>query len=114
MPFAEGGCVADYDLDIVTNYKDVLVCQEPPRKAQQLLAGSYPWPLASPTIPRKQASLPPSRICSVLSSGRIALPSFDWFGPHLYAVNGALGGSNDTGSRHAFIAELSRTMVPSC
>src|SRR5262245_9561358 len=23
---AEGGCVADYDLDIVTNYKDVLGC----------------------------------------------------------------------------------------
>ena len=40
---AEGGCVADYDLDIVTNYKDVLsLSKEPPRKGlKNYFAGSY-------------------------------------------------------------------------
>ena len=40
---AEGGCVADYDLDIVTNYKDVLgLSKEAPRKGlNNYFAGSY-------------------------------------------------------------------------
>ena len=40
--------------------------------------------------------------------GRIAIPSFDWFGPQfLYAVNGALGGTNDNVDRGMqFIADL--------
>ena len=43
MLLAEGGCVADYDLDIVTNYKDVLnLSKEPPRKGlKNYFAGSY-------------------------------------------------------------------------
>ena len=40
--------------------------------------------------------------------GRIAIPSFDWFGPQfLYAVNGVLGGTNaDTTRGMQFISDL--------
>jgi putative spermidine/putrescine transport system substrate-binding protein len=108
---AEGGCVADYDLDIVTNYKDVLsLSKEPPRKGlNNYFAGSYLMAIGL-TYNTKEAGEPASfeDLLSSKFKGRIALPSFDWFGPQfLYAVNGALGGSNDNVDRGMqFIAEL--------
>jgi len=108
---AEGGCVADYDLDIVTNYKDVLsLSKEPPRKGlNNYFAGSYLMAIGL-TYNTKEAAEPTSfeDLLSPKLKGRIALPSFDWFGPQfLYAVNGALGGSNDNVDRGMqFIAEL--------
>src|ERR1700687_3982287 len=40
---AEGGCVADYDLDIATNYRDILdLSKEPPRNGlNHYFAASY-------------------------------------------------------------------------
>ena len=108
---AEGGCVADYDLDIVTNYKDVLsLSKEPPRKGlNNYFAGSYLMAIGL-TYNTKEAGEPASfeDLLSPKFKGRIALPSFDWFGPQfLYALNGALGGSNeDVGRGMQFIAEL--------
>ena len=108
---AEGGCAADYDLDIVTNYKDVLsLSKEPPRKGlNNYFAGSYLMAIGL-TYNTKEAAEPTSfeDLLSPKLKGRIALPSFDWFGPQfLYAVNGALGGSNDNIDRGMqFIADL--------
>jgi putative spermidine/putrescine transport system substrate-binding protein len=108
---AEGGCAADYDLDIVTNYKDVLsLSKEPPRKGlNNYFAGSYLMAIGL-TYNTKEAGEPSSfeDLLSPKFKGRIALPSFDWFGPQfLYAVNGALGGSNDNVDRGMqFIADL--------
>ena len=108
---AEGGCAADYDLDIVTNYKDVLsLSKEPPRKGlNNYFAGSYLMAIGL-TYNTKEAAEPTSfeDLLSPQFKGRIALPSFDWFGPQfLYAVNGALGGSNDNVDRGMqFISDL--------
>ena len=108
---AEGGCAADYDLDIVTNYKDVLtLSKEPPRKGlNNYFAGSYLMAIGL-TYNTNEASEPTSfeDLLSPKFKGRIAIPSFDWFGPQfLYAVNGALGGSNDNVDRGMqFIADL--------
>ena len=108
---AEGGCVADYDLDIVTNYKDVLsLSKEQPRKGlNNYFAGSYLMAIGL-TYNTKEAGEPTSfeDLLSPKFKGRIAIPSFDWFGPQfLYAVNGALGGTNDNVDRGMqFIAEL--------
>ena len=108
---AEGGCVADYDLDIVTNYKDVLsLSKEQPRKGlNNYFAGSYLMAIGL-TYNTKEAGEPTSfeELLSPKFKGRIAIPSFDWFGPQfLYAVNGALGGTNDNVDRGMqFIAEL--------
>jgi putative spermidine/putrescine transport system substrate-binding protein len=108
---AEGGCVADYDLDIVTNYKNVLsLSKEPPRKGlNNYFAGSYLMAIGL-TYNTKEAAEPASfeDLLSPKLKGRIAIPSFDWFGPQfLYAVNGALGGTNDNVDRGMqFISDL--------
>jgi len=108
---AEGGCVADYDLDIVTNYKDVRgLSKEAPRKGlNNYFAGSYLMAIGL-TYNTKEASEPSSfeDLLSPRFKGRIALPSFDWFGPQfLYAVNSVLGGTNDNVDRGMqFIAQL--------
>ena len=108
---AEGGCAADYDLDIVTNYKDILsLSKEPPRKGlNNYFAGSYLMAIGL-TYNTKEADEPSSfeDLLSPKFKGRIAIPSFDWFGPQfLYAVNGALGGTNENVDRGMqFIADL--------
>jgi putative spermidine/putrescine transport system substrate-binding protein len=108
---AEGGCAADYDLDIVTNYKDVLsLSKEPPRKGlNNYFAAGYLMAIGLTYTPKEAAE--PTSFEDLLRpqfKGRIALPSFDWFGPQfLYAVNGALGGTNDdVGRGMQFIADL--------
>jgi putative spermidine/putrescine transport system substrate-binding protein len=108
---AEGGCVADYDLDIVTNYKDVLdLSKEPPRKGlKNYFAASYLMAIGL-TFNTKEAPEPTTfeDLLSPRFKGRVAVPSFDWFGPQfLYAVNATLGGTNDDVSRGMqFIADL--------
>ncbi len=108
---AEGGCVADYDLDIATNYKDILdLSKEPPRKGlSHYFAASYMMAIGL-TYNTKETAEPASfeDLLSPRFKGRIAVPSFDWFGPQfLYAVNGALGGTNDNVDRGMqFIADL--------
>jgi putative spermidine/putrescine transport system substrate-binding protein len=108
---AEGGCVADYDLDIVTNYKDVRdLSKEPPRKGlKNYFAASYLMTIGL-TYNTKEVPEPTSfeDLLSPKLKGRIAVPSFDWFGPQfLYAVNGALGGTDDNVDRGMqFISEL--------
>jgi putative spermidine/putrescine transport system substrate-binding protein len=108
---AEGGCVADYDLDIVTNYKNVRdLSKEQPRKGlKNYFAASYLMAIGL-TYNTKEAPEPTSYqdLLNPKFKGRVAIPSFDWFGPQfLYAVNGALGGTDDNVDRGmAFIAEL--------
>jgi putative spermidine/putrescine transport system substrate-binding protein len=108
---AEGGCVADYDLEIATNYKDILdLSKEPPRKGlNNYFAASYLMAIGL-TFNTKEAAEPSSfeDLLSPRFKGRIAIPSFDWFGPQfLYAVNGALGGTNDNVDRGMqFISDL--------
>ena len=108
---AEGGCVADYDLDIVTNYKNIrALSKEPPRKGlSNYFAASYLMAIGL-TYNTKEAPEPKSfeDLLDPKLKGRIAVPSFDWFGPQfLYAVNGALGGTNDNVDRGMqFISDL--------
>jgi putative spermidine/putrescine transport system substrate-binding protein len=110
---AEGGCVADYDLTIATNYNDILdLSKEPPRKGlNHYFAASYLMAIGL-TFNTKEAAEPTSfeDLLSPKLKGRIAIPSFDWFGPQfLYAVNGALGGTNDNVDRGMqFISDLVR------
>ena len=108
---AEGGCAADYDLDIVTNYKDVLeLSKEPPRQGlSHYFAGSYLMAIGLTYNTKEAGELASFEdLLDPKFKGRIAVPSFDWFGPQfLYAVNGALGSGNDNVDRGMqFIADL--------
>jgi putative spermidine/putrescine transport system substrate-binding protein len=108
---AEGGCVADYDLGIVTNYKDIRpLSTEPPRKGlKNYFAASYLMAIGLTYNTKELPELTSfEQLLDPKLKGRIAIPSFDWIGPQfLYAVNGALGGTNDNVDRGMqFIAEL--------
>jgi len=108
---AEGACITGYDLDIVTNYKDVFdAAKEPPRAGLQnfyapCLLMAYGLTYNTKEVP------PPTSYEDLLSprfKGRIALPSFDWMGPQLlYSINAVLGGSPDNLDQgFQFMAEL--------
>src|SRR5262249_3078722 len=96
---AEGGCVADYDLDIATNYRDILdLSKESPRKGlNHYFAASYLMAIGLTYNTKEIPELTSFEdLLNPKLKGRIAVPSFDWFGPQfLYAVNGALGGTHD-------------------
>jgi putative spermidine/putrescine transport system substrate-binding protein len=108
---AEGGCVADYDLDIVSNYKDIRpLSTEPARKGlKNYFAASYLMAIGLTYNTKETAEMTSyEQLLDPKLKGRIAIPSFDWFGPQfLYAVNGALGGTNDNVDKGMqFIADL--------
>ena len=108
---ALGGCLQDYDLDIVTNYKDVReLSKEPARKGlKNYFAASYLMAIGLTYNTKEAPELNAfEQLLDPKLKGRVAIPSFDWFGPQfLYAVNGALGGTNDNVDRGMqFIADL--------
>ncbi|MGH7122624.1 MAG: extracellular solute-binding protein [Acetobacteraceae bacterium] len=109
--FADGGCIRGYDLDIVTNYNDILdIVKEPSRNGiSDFYAGyavfglgvTYNWK----EIPRPRSF---EDLLSPRLKGRVAVPAFSWIAPQfLYGVNAALGGTSgnvDKGFR--FVADL--------
>lgn len=109
--FADGGCVQGYDLDIVTNYNDIVdIAKLPPRNGITNYFGGYAIFGLGLSYNWKKVSAPQSfeDLLSPRLKGRIAVPSFDWIAPQfLYGVNWALGGTSDNVDRgFQFISEL--------
>ncbi|MGH7070068.1 MAG: ABC transporter substrate-binding protein [Acetobacteraceae bacterium] len=108
---ADGGCIRGYDLDIVTNYKDLVeLATEPPRNGIENFFGSMDIMALALTYNSKAIPEPHSfqDLLSPKLKGRVAIPAFDWMGPQfLYGVNWALGGtSGNLDEGFKFIAEL--------
>ena len=108
---AEGACISGYDLDVVTNYKDIFdAAKEPPRAGLQNFYAPCLLMAYGLTYNTKEAPAPTSYqdLLSPRFKGCIALPSFDWMGPQfLYSMNAVLGGPPDNLDRgFQFIADL--------
>ena len=108
---ADGGCIQGYDLDIVTNYNDIIeAATEPPRNGIKDFFASFDIMALALTYNVKEMQEPSSyqALLSPKLKGRVAIPAFDWVGPQfLYGVNWALGGTTDNLDRgFQFIAEL--------
>ncbi|MGE8944067.1 extracellular solute-binding protein [Leptospira interrogans] len=108
---AEAGCIEDYDLNVVTNYNDIVdVAKEPPRKGLKNFYAPFVILAYGLTYNTKEIPEPKSfeDLLSPTLKGRIAVPSFDWMGPQfLYSVNAALGGTDsDLGKGFQFLADL--------
>jgi putative spermidine/putrescine transport system substrate-binding protein len=108
---AEAGCIEDYDLSVVTNYKDIVdAAKEAPRKGLSNFYAPFVILAYGLTYNTKEIPEPTSfeDLMSPKLKGRIAVPSFDWMGPQfLYSANAALGGSdNDLGRGFQFLSDL--------
>ncbi len=110
---AEGGCISPYDLDVVTNYKDIFdAAKEPARAGLKDFYAPCLLMAYGLTYNAKEVKEPGSfeDLMSPRFKGRIAVPSFDWMGPQfLYSMNAVLGGSPDNLDRgFQFISDLIR------
>lgn len=108
---AEAGCIEDYDLSLVTNYKDIVdAAKEPPRKGLKNFYAPFVILAYGLTYNTKEIPEPTSfeDLMSPKLKGRIAVPSFDWMGPQfLYSTNAALGGNDSDLSRgFQFLSDL--------
>lgn len=94
---ADAGVIQDYNLDIVTNYKDIYpTAVQPARNGLKHWCSSYTLPLVSLTYNTKYVTRPTKweDMWNAKYKGRIAIPDFGWYGQiWLNAVNKQLGGS---------------------
>ncbi len=116
---AEAGCIEDYDLSLVTNYKDIVdAAKEPPRKGLKSFYAPFVILAYGLTYNTKEIPEPTSfeDLMSPRLKGRIAVPSFDSMGPQvLYSTNAALGGSDSDLSRgFQFLSDLVKKNGASC
>jgi putative spermidine/putrescine transport system substrate-binding protein len=96
---AQGGCAADYDLSIVTNYKDIFPATVLP-PANGLKHWYAPFSLAIWGIGYNTKSQPaPKTFLDLWSDkykGKIGLPAYGWRGLYVFhSVNKLLGGSEE-------------------
>lgn len=113
VQLAEAGCLAPYDLNVVTNFKDLLKAgKEGPRKGMEAWFGGSMLVVASMVWNTKEASKPTKweDLLSAKYDGRIGIPAAGWFGPvWLNAVNKYLGGSEtDLTKGFEFLAEIKK------
>lgn len=94
-----GGCLQDYDLDICTNYKDIIdTAREPPRGALKnwfvpsvLIIMGFVWNTKEATKPASFAELANPKY-----KGRVGIPAYGWVGNSwLQCLNKTLGGNED-------------------
>jgi len=108
---ALGGCLQDYDLDICTNYKDIIdSAKEPPRGQLKNWFAPYVLTIMGLVYNKKEASKPASYqdLMNPKYRGRVGIPTYGWVGNSwLQVLNKTLGGDEDNvdpGIR--FLAEL--------
>jgi putative spermidine/putrescine transport system substrate-binding protein len=108
---ALGGCLQDYDLDICTNYKDIIdTAKEPPRG--QLKNWFTPFVLIVMGLfyNTKEANKPTSYqdLLNPKYKGRVGIPTYGWVGNSwLQVLNKTLGGDEDNVDPGIkFLAEL--------
>lgn len=109
---AAGGCLRDYDLDVVTNYKQLGDgAREAPRGglsnyfgAQVIMAIGLVYNIDE--LPKGPGGF--DSLADAKFKGKIGIPSFGWVGQQwMYAMNEALGGPPDNVDRGLkFVADL--------
>jgi putative spermidine/putrescine transport system substrate-binding protein len=112
-----GGCVQDYDLDICTNFKDVLdSAKEPPRGALKNWFAPYVLVIMGMVWNTKEAQKPTSYqdLLNPKYKGRVGIPAYGWVGNSwLQVLNKTLGGNEDNiDPGIAFLAELMKKNQP--
>ena len=97
---AEGGCLQDYDLGVVTNYKDLLPGTfEPPRAGLKSYWAAHTQIVMGLVYNTKRVTAKPSSFMELGSAkykGKIGIPAYGWVGIQwLHALNQSLGGTPD-------------------
>jgi len=94
---ALGGCVQDYDLDICTNYKDIIdTAKEPPRGRLKHWFTPFVLIVMGLVYNTKEASKPASYqdLLNPKYKGRVGIPTYGWVGNSwLQVLNKTLGGN---------------------
>jgi spermidine/putrescine-binding protein len=108
---ALGGCLQDYDLDICTNYKDIIdSAKEPPRGQLKNWFTPFVLIVMGLVYNTKEASKPTSYqdLLNPKYKGRVGIPTYGWVGNSwLQVLNKTLGGNEDNVDPGiAFLAEL--------
>ena len=115
---AEAGCYQDYDLDIVTNYKDIMpTAKQPPRGGLTDWHAGVVSTVYTMIYNSKEVSEKPTTWDALWNpkyKGRIGIPSFTANGqPWLHSLNDSLGGkSDDLSPAIEAVAELVRKQDP--
>jgi putative spermidine/putrescine transport system substrate-binding protein len=96
---ALGGCLQDYDLDIVANYKDIVdSAKEPARGALKNWFAPFVLIVMGLVYNTKEASKPASYqdLLDPKYKGRVGIPAYGWVGNSwLQVLNKTLGGTAD-------------------
>ena len=108
---ALGGCLQDYDLDICTNYKDIIdSAKEPPRGPLKNWFSPFVLIVMGLVYNTKEASKPASYqdLLNLKYKGRVGIPAYGWVGNSwLQVLNKTLGGDEDNVDPGIkFLAEL--------
>jgi len=108
---ALGGCLQDYDLDIVTNYKDIIdSAKEPPRAQLKNWFAPFVLIVMGLVYNTKEAQKPTSYqdLLNPKYKGRVGIPTYGWVGNSwLQVLNKTLGGNEDNVDPGiAFLAQL--------
>ncbi len=112
-----GGCLQDYDLNICTNYQDILdSAREPPRGALKNWFAPYTLVIMGLVYNTKEASKPTSYqdLLDPKYKGRVGIPAYSWVGNSwLQVLNKTLGGNEDNiDPGIAFLAQLMKKNQP--
>lgn len=96
---ADGGCIDAYDMNIVTNYKDIYdTAKLPSRHGMDAWWASFMMLVFALSYNTKEASKPTSfqDLFSEKYKNRIGVPAYGWYGMYwLHAFNKTLGGNED-------------------
>ena len=108
---ALGGCLQDYDLDIVKNYNDVIdTAKEPPRGQLKNWFAPFVLIVMGLVYNTKEAQKPASYqdLLNPKYKGRVGIPAYGWVGNSwLQVLNKTLGGNEDNVDPGiAFLAQL--------
>ena len=112
-----GGCLQDYDLNICTNYPDILDnAKEPPRGALKSWFAPYVLVIMGMVWNTKESQKPTSYqdLLNPKYKGRVGIPAYGWVGNSwLQVLNKTLGGNEDNVDPGiAFLAELMKRNQP--
>ena len=111
---AEGGCLQEYDLGVVTNYKDLLPgTSEPPRAGLKAYWAAHTQIVMGVVYNTKRVTPKPTSFIDMWSAkykGKVGIPAYGWVGIQwLHALNQSLGGTPDNiDPGMKAIAELAR------
>ena len=97
---ADGGCLQDYDLSVVTNYKDLLPGTfESPRAGLKSFWAAHTQIVMGVVYNTKRVTPKPTSFMDMWSpkyKGKVGIPAYGWVGIQwLHALNQSLGGTPD-------------------